>query len=37
VDLAGASIGQLLIPVTDLERAIVFYRDTLGIRFLLKP
>jgi methylmalonyl-CoA/ethylmalonyl-CoA epimerase len=34
VDLAGASIGQLLIPVTDLERAIVFYRDTLGIRFL---
>ena len=34
MDLAGASIGQLLIPVTDLERAIVFYRDTLGIRFL---
>lgn len=34
MDLSQASIGQLLIPVDDLERAIVFYRDTLGLRFL---
>lgn len=34
MDLAGATIGQLLIPVTDLERAIGFYRDSLGIPFL---
>lgn len=33
-DLADATIGQLLIPVTDLDRAIAFYRDTLGVRFL---
>jgi methylmalonyl-CoA/ethylmalonyl-CoA epimerase len=34
MDLATATIGQLLIPVTDLERAIAFYRDQLGVRFL---
>jgi predicted enzyme related to lactoylglutathione lyase len=34
VDLAGASIGQLLIPVTDLDRAIAYYRDCLGIPLL---
>ena len=34
MDLADATIGQLLIPVTDLERAIGFYRDSLGVRFL---
>lgn len=33
-DLSDATIGQLLIPVEDLARAIVFYRDTLGLRFL---
>ena len=33
-DLAEATIGQLLIPVEDLDRAIAFYRDTLGLRFL---
>lgn len=27
-------IGQVLVPVTDLERATAFYRDTLGIPFL---
>ena len=36
VDLASATVGQLLIPVTDLRRAIAFYRDTLGLRFLFE-
>lgn len=34
MDLSDASVGQLLIPVDNLERAIGFYRDTLGLRFL---
>jgi len=34
MDLSDATVGQLLIPVTNLERAIAFYRDTLGITFL---
>jgi len=34
MDLADATVGQLLIPVEDLDRAIAFYRDTLGLRFL---
>ncbi len=34
MDLREATVGQLLIPVRDLDRAIAFYRDTLGIRFL---
>ena len=34
MDLSDATVGQLLIPVTNLERAIGFYRDTLGIKFL---
>jgi methylmalonyl-CoA/ethylmalonyl-CoA epimerase len=34
MDLADATVGQLLIPVTDLERATTYYRDTLGLRFL---
>lgn len=33
-DLSTATVGQLLIPVTQLERAIAFYRDTLGLPFL---
>ena len=33
-DLATATVGQLLIPVDDLDRAIPFYRDTLGLRHL---
>ena len=33
-DLSDATVGQLLIPVTDLDRGTAFYRDTLGIRFL---
>lgn len=33
-DLADATVGQLLIPVENLERAITYYRDTLGLRYL---
>jgi methylmalonyl-CoA/ethylmalonyl-CoA epimerase len=29
-------VGQLAIPVADLERAVTFYRDVLGIRFLFR-
>jgi len=29
-----STIGQILIPVSDAERATAFYRDVLGIRFL---
>ena len=29
-------IGQIALPVSDLERAIAFYRDTLGIPFLFQ-
>jgi len=31
-----AQIGQIAIPVSDLERAVAFYRDTLKIRFLFQ-
>ncbi len=30
------SIGQIAIPVKDLERAIKFYRDVLSMRFLFQ-
>jgi methylmalonyl-CoA/ethylmalonyl-CoA epimerase len=30
------AIGQLAIPVADLDRAVTFYRDTLGLRFLFQ-
>lgn len=33
-DLADATVGQLLIPVEDLGRAIPYYRDTLGLKYL---
>ncbi len=29
-------IGQIAIPVNDIDRAIAFYRDVLGMRFLFK-
>jgi catechol 2,3-dioxygenase-like lactoylglutathione lyase family enzyme len=40
-DLAKANfgldeIGQIAIPVGDIERAVSFYRDTLGMRFLFQ-
>ena len=31
-----ASIGQLAIPVADLDRAVTFYRDVLGLRLLFR-
>lgn len=30
------SIGQIAIPVKELEPAIAFYRDTLGLKFLFQ-
>jgi len=30
------SIGQVAVPVRDIERTIAFYRDVLGVRFLFK-
>lgn len=29
-------VGQLAIPVRDLERSVAFYRDVLGLRFLFR-
>ncbi len=29
-------LGQILVPVQDLERAIAFYRDVLGVPFLFQ-
>jgi methylmalonyl-CoA/ethylmalonyl-CoA epimerase len=31
-----AQIGQIAVPVSDLDRAVAFYRDTLGMRFLFQ-
>ena len=31
-----SEIGQIAVPVTDLERSIRFYRDNLGMRFLFQ-
>ena len=31
-----AQIGQIAVPVTDVDRAIAFYRDVLGMKFLFK-
>ena len=33
---ALSQIGQIMIPVADIERATRFYRDTLGMRFLFQ-
>jgi methylmalonyl-CoA/ethylmalonyl-CoA epimerase len=30
------TIGQIAVPVRDIDRAISFYRDVLGMRFLFK-
>lgn len=30
------SIGQIAVPVTDVDRAVAFYRDILGMRFLFQ-
>lgn len=31
-----SQIGQIAVPVTDLARAVEFYRDTLGMKFLFQ-
>jgi len=31
-----AKIGQIAVPVSDLDAAVAFYRDTLGIPFLFQ-
>ncbi|PYS44718.1 MAG: hypothetical protein DMF71_02455, partial [Acidobacteria bacterium] len=31
-----SSIGQIFVNVKDLDRAIAFYRDTLGMKFLFQ-
>src|SRR5947208_12298628 len=31
-----SSIGQIFVNVMDLDRAIAFYRDTLGMKFLFQ-
>jgi methylmalonyl-CoA/ethylmalonyl-CoA epimerase len=37
VDGSGLQeIGQIAVPVTDVDRAIAFYRDVLGMRFLFR-
>lgn len=34
MNLSDATVGQLLIPVEDLESGVAFYRDVLGLPFL---
>src|SRR5574341_1336647 len=29
-------IGQILVPIHDVQRAVTFYRDTLGMKFLFE-
>ena len=35
-DLSSATIGQASINVHDVDKAVAFYRDTLGLRFLFQ-
>ena len=35
MSLGITRLGQIAIPVHDLDRAIVFYRDTLGLPFVI--
>jgi methylmalonyl-CoA/ethylmalonyl-CoA epimerase len=35
-DFGLDQIGQIAVPVGDIERAVAFYRDTLGMRFLFQ-
>jgi methylmalonyl-CoA/ethylmalonyl-CoA epimerase len=31
-----STIGQILVPIDDVDRAVEFYRDVLGMRFLYR-
>ncbi|MEZ4734858.1 MAG: VOC family protein [Caldilineaceae bacterium] len=31
-----SQIGQIAVPIQDLDRAVAFYRDTLGMPFLFQ-
>jgi len=35
-DFGLRHIGQIAVPVSDIERAVTFYRDVLGMRFLFQ-
>jgi methylmalonyl-CoA/ethylmalonyl-CoA epimerase len=35
-DFGLSQIGQIAVPVADIERGIVFYRDVLGMHFLFQ-
>jgi len=35
-DFGLTHIGQIAVPVSDIDRAVAFYRDTLGMRFLFQ-
>jgi predicted enzyme related to lactoylglutathione lyase len=35
-DLATATIGQIAVNIHDLDRAVAFYRDSLGMRLLFQ-
>jgi methylmalonyl-CoA/ethylmalonyl-CoA epimerase len=35
-NLSQARIGQIAVVVQDLDRAVAFYRDTLGLKFLFQ-
>lgn len=37
VDKTVSDIGQIAITVSDVEKALVFYRDALGLPFLFSP
>ena len=36
MDLSSSTIGQASINVHDVDKAVAFYRDTLGLRFLFQ-
>jgi methylmalonyl-CoA/ethylmalonyl-CoA epimerase len=35
-DFGLSQIGQIAVPVGDIDRAVAFYRDVLGMRFLFQ-
>ncbi len=36
LDFGLDQIGQIAVPVADIDRAVAFYRDILGMRFLFQ-